>query len=81
VLTQWRAPFTGGHVARIPGGTRLLADIDQGSDAPGFYLVPERYEELGLLLVPGSDRTSAKYDGYALSFLLDDIGPKLKELS
>jgi hypothetical protein len=80
VMTHWRAPFTGGHKSQIPAGTVLVADMDQGTNAPGFYLVPEDYEHFQAGLVPHEERTSEKYDGYSLSFQLDDIDTIIREL-
>jgi len=81
VMTHWRAPFTGGNSATLPAGTVVVASYDQSSDAPGFNCIPEDYERLETALVPEADRTAAKYDGYSLSFVLDDIGPKLRPLT
>ena len=80
VLTHWRGPATGGGRARLARGTVLVADQDQSPDAPGFSLVPEDYERLETALVGSGDRHAEGYSGYSLSFVLDDIGPRLRAL-
>ena len=79
VVTYWDAPYTGGHSARLPRGTVVVASEDQIPDVPGFGCVPEDYEGLEPVLVPDGDRTAEKYGGYSLSFTLDDIGTTLLE--
>jgi hypothetical protein len=81
VLTQWRAPFTGGSDAIVPRGTVLVAVDDQKEDRPGFACLPERYEEMEMLLVPEEDRTAEKYAGYYLVLESADIGTRLLPLS
>jgi hypothetical protein len=80
VMTHWRAPFTGGNAAVLPVGTIVVATHDQRRDAPGFNCIPENYDQLEPALVPEEDRLAGKYDGYSLSFVLDDIGTKLESL-
>ncbi|MGO9753403.1 MAG: hypothetical protein ACLP8S_18470 [Solirubrobacteraceae bacterium] len=80
VMTHWRAPFTGGDSAVLPAGTVVVASHDQLPSVPGFSCVPEDYDELERKVVPEEDRSAGKYGGYSLSFVLDDIGPKLEPL-
>jgi hypothetical protein len=79
-MSHWFAPFTGDFDAVIPQGTVLIAADDAVKAARGFYLRPERYEEMEALLVPESDRTDPKYGGYSFVFLDGDIGVKLRQL-
>jgi len=81
VGTHWSAPFSGGHRSVLPAGTIVVATYDQSADAPGFDCVPADYEALESHLAPAKDRQAAKYDGYSLSFTIDDIGPKLESLA
>jgi len=81
VLTRWRAPATGAGTAMVPAQTILVADEDQSADAPGFSVVPENREQLESVLVSPAERKAQNYDGYWLSFVLDDIGPKLQSLN
>jgi hypothetical protein len=80
VITYWRAAFTGGHDAALPAGTVLVAKRDQQPYVPGFNCVPEEYRRLETTLVPEEDRLHAKYGGYSLTFVLDDIGTKIESL-
>src|SRR5205085_380476 len=79
-LTSWLTPFTGSFETVIPAGTVLLTDHDAVSSAPGFSLVPERYAEIEVALVPEEDRSNPKYGGYYFVFLDSDIGESLRQL-
>jgi hypothetical protein len=86
-LTHWRAPATFGFDASLPSGLVVVALKGAGEDwqsYPGLPAVPEDYEVWEQRLVPRSDlalRNEPRgYDGFHLSFVVEDIGTTLRRL-
>ena len=73
VLTQWRAPFTGGVDGLLPAGVVVSVIEGPMPDATAVGCRPENYERLELLLVPEHDRLAPKYDGYYLVIDFDVV--------
>lgn len=64
-MTAWSAPFTGGGTTKIFKGEKIWIDSEPSDDKPiGTYALPVDYKDLEQRIVPYSDRTAFKYDGY-----------------
>lgn len=64
-MTAWSAPYTGGGTATVFKGEKIWVDSEPSSDKPiGTYALPIDYKDLEERIVPYSDRTAFKYDGY-----------------
>lgn len=64
VMTNWRAPFTGGNAGVLPANERFRVSFDPPATATAVHCVVERYDELHASLVPASTRISEGYAGY-----------------
>jgi hypothetical protein len=86
-LTHWPAPTTDGFDARLPAGVVVVAlkdAEDEWQKLPGLPVAPEDYDEWERRLPSGSDRALREeprgYDGFHLSFSVEDIGETLRRL-
>jgi hypothetical protein len=86
-LTHWRAPMTDGFDAHLPTGTVVVALKDAADDweeYPGLPVVPEAYSAWERRLVSPADlalrNDPGGYDGFHLSFSVEDIGTSLRPL-
>jgi hypothetical protein len=77
-LVTWGAG-TGSYECKLPKGTIIIADYDQGEVAKGFVALPENYGEIDKQTIPES-RRKQQYSGYYLVFLQKDIGETLQPL-
>lgn len=68
----------------MPAGVIVVAPNDAAEAAPGFYAVPEAYEEWEARLIPDEDlkrRNQPRgYDGFSLVLQRSDIGTALRRL-
>ena len=87
-LVHWSAPVTSGFDARLPRGVAVVAVEDAQEDwrrYPGLPAVPEDYYEWERRLVPAADLALRGeyhgYDGFHLSFSVEDIGTRLRKLT
>lgn len=74
-LATWGAG-TSSFPCKLPKGTIIIAEYDQGDGAKGFGALPENYNEIEKQ-IPEANRKQ-KYCGYYLVFLQTDIGDSLQ---
>jgi hypothetical protein len=71
VLTQWRAPFTGGSQQILPVGLEFVIDHDPMPKSKGIAARPDPYDVWERELVSQEDREAEKYGGYYLVVLYE----------
>jgi hypothetical protein len=74
VLTQWRAPFTGGDPADLPIGLEFVVLHDPSPEATAIAARPDPYEEWEPKLVSPDDFKADKYGGYYLVVDYEALG-------
>ena len=78
-LTSWSAPYTGGGVATLKQGERIIVQGASSDPKPlSVSAMPERYKELEVRMVPEDDRTNIKYGGFYLSVRTLDLNTKFR---
>jgi hypothetical protein len=73
VLTQWRAPFTGGYDMTLPSGLQFIIVHDPAEGSTGIAVHPDPYHDWEKVLVTPEDRAACTYDGYYIVVSYDDI--------
>ena len=73
LLTQWRAPYTGGGSATLPSGLRFMILIDPPPQALAVAAEPVPAELWEERLVSEADRREPKYSGYHLVIRFSDL--------
>jgi hypothetical protein len=80
-FTQYAPAHTVGGPVEVPAGTVIVA-FDQRPGSTAFTGYPEAYDEMELVLVPESERTSPGYaGGYALTIYVQDVGDALEPMT
>ena len=77
-LTHWRAPFTGGGRGTLRKGDRVTVDHEPvDSMALSVYAAPVD-QSVEARMVPASDRSDPKYDGYSLVLRTADLNRRFR---
>ncbi len=64
-LTAWSVPYTGGGTTTLYKDEKIWIDSEVSDDKPiSTYALPVNYKELEERIVPLSERTALKYNGY-----------------
>ncbi len=66
VLTQWKAPFTGGYEKTLPAGLRFTVHLDPPSSATAVSVDVDCSPDWESVLVDAQDRENPKYNGHYL---------------
>lgn len=78
-LTSWFAPYTGGGVATLKQGERVIVQTDCTNTEPlSVYAMPERYKEVEVRMVPEDERTHYKYSNFYLCLKTLDLNTKFR---
>jgi hypothetical protein len=78
-LTAWSAPFTGGGTGLLRKGERVYLDSEPSDPKSiGSYAVAIDYEALEERIVPASDRTAERYNGFYFYFKTVDLNQKFR---
>jgi hypothetical protein len=72
-VTRWKTPFSGGGKGRLPAGTVLTVAEDPAPGATVVACDPDKAKELEPAMVPESERSDERYDGFSLSIDLDTL--------
>ena len=74
-LRQWRAPFTGGHTALLPAGTKLRVTVRPSDREPiSVDALPLDYEGMQAVLISSAESQAPKYDGYSIIIKTANLG-------
>ncbi|MBK1881949.1 hypothetical protein JIN85_05955 [Luteolibacter pohnpeiensis] len=78
-MTQWRAPFTGGHFRKLPAGEQFRVSVKPPAGATAACCDPLNYKGLHKYFVPRKDRWQIHiYSGYYLTINFDEIESKCR---
>ncbi|MGD0360412.1 MAG: hypothetical protein ABSC93_06055 [Bryobacteraceae bacterium] len=78
-MTSWFAPYTGGGVAILKQGERIIVQTDCSNEEPlSVYALPEQYKDLEMRMVSEDDRTHYKYSNFYLCVKTLDLNTKFR---